>query len=372
MLEQLSQGDIHATINPILPPSMKLSCQPFTVHKRVPLTISRGTTAQSSNLWLKLSAEGLEGWGEAVPFSIGTHRQTFQMLMADIDLLAIALEPYHPFDRQAVGAAIADLSLHSATRAALDVALWDWCGKATGQPIWRLLGLDLDRIRPTSVTVGISDPEAARLRSQDWLQQTSAQALKIKLGSPQGLAADQAMFQAIYDHVPATISLSVDANGGWNLADAQKMADWLADRRVTHLEQPLPVRQDTKLAQLKQQSPLPIFVDESCFHSPDIPRLADSVDGINIKLMKAGGLSEALSMIHTARACGLQVMFGCYSDSSLANGAMAQISPLADYLDLDSHLNLRDDPFTGLTLVDGRLLPPAYPGLGLNYAPEAR
>ncbi|PZV10185.1 MAG: dipeptide epimerase [Leptolyngbya sp.] len=351
---------------------MEITCQPFTVHKRVPLTISRGTTAQSTNLWLKLSAEGIEGWGEAAPFSIGTHRQTLAMLQADIVRLQTAIAPYHPLERQAVESVIGVLSLHSATRAALDVALWDWCGKFVGQPIWRLLGLDLGCIQPTSVTVGISSPEAAHQRSQDWLQQTSARALKVKLGSPQGIAADQAMFQAVYDHIPATVSLSVDANGGWNLEEAQHMAAWLSDRRVTHLEQPLPVSQDVDLAKLRQNSPLPIFVDESCFSSSDIPRLMDSVDGINIKLMKAGGLTEALRMIHTARACGLQVMFGCYSDSSLANGAMVQLSPLADYLDLDSHLNLRDDPFTGLTLVDGRLLPSAHPGLGLSHAPQAR
>jgi L-alanine-DL-glutamate epimerase-like enolase superfamily enzyme len=351
---------------------MKLAFQTFTVHKRVPLTISRGTTAQSTNLWFKLSAEGVEGWGEAAPFSIGTHQQPLEMLMADVAQLKPVLEPYHPLDRQAIETAVAALSLHSATRAALDVALWDWCGKATGQPIWRLLGLDLDRIQPTSVTVGISSPEAAQQRSQDWLQQTSARVLKIKLGSPAGISADQAMFQALYSLIPADISLSVDANGGWNLPDAMVMADWLSDRRVTHLEQPLPVSQNADLAQLKQQSPLPIFVDESCFNSQDIPRLADFVDGINIKLMKAGGLTEALRMIHTARACGLQIMFGCYSDSSLANGAMAQLSPLADYLDLDSHLNLRDDPFTGLTLVNGRLLPSTNPGLGLDYVSQAR
>ncbi len=351
---------------------MELTYQPFTVHKLVPLTISRGTTAQSTNLWLKLRADGLEGWGEAAPFSIGTHRQTVEMLQTEIAQLGTVLTPHHPLDRQAIAAAIEPLSLHSATRAALDVALWDWCGKATGQPIWRLLGLDLDRIQPTSVTVGISSPEAARARSQDWLQQTSARVLKIKLGSPQGIEADQAMFQAVYDHVPAGVSLSIDANGGWSLADAKTMAAWLGDRRVTHLEQPLPVGQEENLSKLRQHSPMPVFVDESCFTSQDIPRLANFVDGINIKLMKAGGLTEALRMIHTARACGLQVMFGCYSDSSLANGAMAQLSPLADYLDLDSHLNLRDDPFTGLKLIDGRLLPSTHPGLGLDYVPPAR
>lgn len=351
---------------------MQLSCQPFTVHKRVPLTISRGTTAQSTNLWLKLDAEGIEGWGEAAPFCIGTHQQTLDMLMEDVVRLQTALASFHPFDRQAIEAAVAALSIHSATRAALDVALWDWCGKATGQPVWRLLGLDLDRIKPTSVTVGIASPEAARQRSQDWLQQTSARALKVKLGSPAGIEADQAMFQAIYDHIPTSVSLSVDANGGWTLEESKTMADWLTDRRVTHLEQPLPVNQNADLAALKQHSQIPVFVDESCFMSSDIPDLAKLVDGINIKLMKAGGLSEALKMIHTARSCGLQVMFGCYSDSSLANGAMAQLSPLADYLDLDSHLNLRDDPFMGLTLAEGRLLPSDHPGLGLAYAPQAR
>ncbi|WOD38843.1 dipeptide epimerase [Nodosilinea sp. E11] len=351
---------------------MQLSCQPFTVHKRVPLTISRGTTAQSTNLWLKLSAEGIEGWGEAAPFSIGTHQQTLAMLMADVAELQSVLAPFHPLERQAIEKAIAAFPLQSASRAALDVALWDWAGKYTGQPIWRLLGLDLNQIQPTSVTVGIASPEAARQRSQDWLQQTTARALKIKLGSPSGIKADQAMFQAIYDQTPATVSLSIDANGGWSLAQAKQMADWLSDRRVTHLEQPLAVSQDSDLAELKQHSPLPVLVDESCFTSADIPRLMHVVDGINIKLMKAGGLTEALRMIHTARACGLQVMFGCYSDSSLANGAMAQLSPLADYLDLDSHLNLRDDPFTGLSLVNGRLLPTPHPGLGLTYVPPAR
>jgi L-Ala-D/L-Glu epimerase len=350
---------------------MEITCHPFTVHKRVPLTISRGTTTQSTNLWLKVSTEGIEGWGEAVPFSIGTHEQTLAMLTKDVARLQTRLRSYHPWNRQAIAAVVAELSLQSATRAALDVALWDWCGKQTQQPLWKLLGLDLDQIKPTSVTLGISTPEAAQQRLQDWLQQTTALAVKVKLGSPAGLEADQAMFQRVYDHTPQGVSLSVDANGGWTLDAAIQMAAWLSDRRVTHLEQPLPVTQDEDLNHLRQHSPLPIFVDESCFTSQDIPRLANWVDGINIKLMKAGGLTESLRMIHTARAYGLQVMFGCYSDSSLANGAMAQLSPLADYLDLDSHLNLRDDPFTGLTLVKGRLLPSAQPGLGLDYVPQA-
>lgn len=349
---------------------MELSIQPFTVHKRVPLTISRGTTTTSTNLWLKIEADGLEGWGEAAPFSIGSHHQTLAQLQQDMERLQTVLSAYHPWDRQAIETATEPLGLQSASRAALDVALWDWCGKATQQPLWKLLGLSLQSIVPTSVTVGIMEPDAAQQRAQSWLEQTHAHALKIKLGNPKGIDADQAMFQAIYEQVPAHLSLSVDANGGWNLDQAITMAQWLGDRGITHLEQPLPVYLDHQLPLLRKQSPVPIFVDESCFHSQDIPRLAPLVDGINIKLMKAGGITEALRMIHTARSCGIKVMFGCYSDSSLANGAMAQLSPLADHLDLDSHLNLLDDPFTGLTLSDGRILPSTNPGLGLAYVPH--
>jgi L-Ala-D/L-Glu epimerase len=143
----------------------------------------------------------------------------------------------------------------------------------------------------------------------------------------------------------------------------------LKDLDVAYIEQPLARGHEINLLPLKQASPLPIFVDESCFSSNDIPHLADRVDGINLKLMKTGGLSEALRSIHTARACGLQVMFGCYSDSALTNTAAAQLSPLADYLDLDSHLNLTDDPFTGATIVDGKLTPADLPGLGVTRSP---
>ncbi|HEY9753301.1 MAG TPA: enolase C-terminal domain-like protein, partial [Coleofasciculaceae cyanobacterium] len=119
-----------------------------------------------------------------------------------------------------------------------------------------------------------------------------------------------------------------------------------------------------------QRSPLPIFVDESCFTSDDILPLADCVHGINIKLMKSGGLTEAIKMLQTAQACGLKVMFGCYSDSTLLNTALSHLSPLADYLDLDSHLNLLDDPFMGATWQNGRVIPSAQSGLGVTRSAQ--
>lgn len=350
---------------------MQISYQQFTVKKRVPLTISRGTSAESTNLWIKVRDTELnsdiEGWGEAVPFSIGTHHQSLDLLISAAEQLVEPLGSLHPDQRQKIAAVLQNQAIPSAVQAALDVALWDWWGQHLQQPLWRLWGLDLEAISSTSVTIGISTPTAAQQRLQDWLQQTSARSVKVKLGSPAGTKADQAMFQAIVEQAPPGLTFSVDANGGWTLAEAISMATWLARYRVTHLEQPLPVDLNHQLKALKAQSPLPIFVDESCFSSRDIPPLIDSVHGINIKLMKAGGLTEALNMIHTARACDLQVMFGCYSDSALANTALAHLSPLADYLDLDSHLNLLNDPFTGAVLQSGKLIPPLRPGLGLTY-----
>ncbi|MEL7143683.1 MAG: dipeptide epimerase [Cyanobacteria bacterium J06573_11] len=349
---------------------MQLSFDCFTVHKRVPLTISRGTNAGSTNIWVRLEADGIEGWGEASPFSIGSASQSTQDITAALALLGPLLEAYHPLQRQKIETLMAEMSICSAARAAVDVALLDWLGKRVNLPLWQLWGLDLSKIGPTAVTVGISAPNDAIARLQKWCAQQTVTSVKVKLGSPEGIYADQAMFAALLPHVPKGAKLSIDANGGWSLQDALKMGHWLASRGVTYLEQPLSVTDDGLLPALYTQSSLPIFIDESCFDAADIHRLAHCVHGINIKLMKSGGLSEARRMIHTARACGLQVMFGCYSDSAIANTALSQLSPLADHLDLDSHFNLTDDPFLGAQLSSGTLIPNSRPGLGLSRHAE--
>lgn len=345
---------------------MQIFAQPFTVHKRVPLTISRGTTAHSTNVWIKIVQDGIEGWGEASAFSIGSHCQTTEHILTQLQSLIPKLEPFTPFDRQPIKSLLDQSHSLSAVRTGVDLALHDWLGKRVELPLWKLWGLDRQQIGPTSVTIGISSPAAAQQRMLTWLELTPVKAVKVKLGSPEGLEADQAMLKAVQTVAPEGAKISIDANGGWNLPDAIAMSHWLAEQGVTYIEQPLPQGQEADLFQLYRQSPLPIFVDESCFTSRDIPALADRVHGINIKLMKSGGLSEALCMIHTAKACGLQVMFGCYSDSALSNTAAAQLAPFADHLDLDSHLNLLDDPFAGAVMQAGCLIPTDRPGLGVT------
>jgi len=346
---------------------MLIDVETFTVRKRFPLTISRGTTSETTNMWIRIQQGGVEGWGEASPFSIIREgRQSTEILFEALTEVATLLEIYSPWERQQIEWALAEAEVPSAVCAAIDLALYDWLGKQVGKPLWRMWGLNRRRIVPTSVTIGINTVEGAKQRVRDWIPLTGGDVLKIKLGSPEGIDADQEMLLAIRSEAPHA-ELSVDANGGWSVDDAVTMCDWLESQGVRHVEQPLAAGEEENLPLLYKRSPLPIFVDESCFTSRDIPQLADRVHGINIKLMKSGGLTEAMRMVHTAKACGLQVMFGCYSDSTLANTAAAQLSPLADYLDLDSHLNLLDDPFTGATLQNGRLIPNDLPGLGVKY-----
>ncbi len=347
---------------------MQIHIETFTVHKRVPLTISRGTTSESTNLWVRVEQDGIEGWGEASPFSVGDVPQTTELLLQNLQALKPRLEKFTPFDRQPIERLLRTVTLFSAVRTAVDLALHDWIGKKVGLPLWQLWGLDRRRIVPTSVTIGISSPEAAKQRMLQWMDVTTVKAVKVKLGSPAGVEADRAMLQAVKEVAPSDAKWSVDANGGWTVDEAIEMSHWLNDQGITYIEQPLAAGQEADLPQVYRRSPLPIFVDESCFTSRDIPALADRVNGINIKLMKSGGLTEALRMIHTAQACGLQVMFGCYSDSALSNTAAAQLAPLADHLDLDSHLNLKDDPFVGATMQEGCLIPSDAPGLGVIRA----
>ncbi len=346
---------------------MELDIQTFTVNKRFPLTISRGTTAQSTNVWVKIKQDGIEGWGEASPFSVGDIPQTAETLVQALTAIKPQLAHLTPFDFQLIESILSQTQLPSAAKTALDLACHDWLGKKIGLPLWQLWGLNRDKIVPISVTIGINTPAGAQARVKDWIDYLNVRVLKVKLGSPEGILADQEMLLAVKAVAPKDALLYVDANGGWSLSDAITMSHWLKSVGVEYIEQPLAANITLQqLPELYQQSPLPIFVDESCWTSQDIPQLASFVDGVNIKLMKSGGLREALRMIHTAKAYGLKVMFGCYSDSSLANTAAAHLAPLADYLDLDSHLNLLDDPFQGADIHNGCLIPNTQPGLGVS------
>ena len=347
---------------------MQIRVRRFTLTKRYALTISRGTSAGSENLLVEVEDEGVTGFGEMAPYSGGAAPETAEEAEADIRRWSVLLAGCSPWEMQRIERLLDSADGSRGARAALDCALHDWQGKRVGLPVWKLLGLDRDAIPPTSLTVGINPPEVIREIVPEILARTGARILKVKLGYPEGIEADRTAFAAAQEAGKGPIAWRVDANGGWSVEDAKTMLPWLAARGVEFVEQPLARGQEENLSAVHANSPLPIFVDESVSLAADIPPLAAQVDGVNLKLMKCGGLREALRIIHTARAHGLKVMMGCMSESSLAITAAAHLSPLADALDLDSHLNLLSDPFLGAVLQEGRIIPGDAPGLGVQKA----
>ncbi len=347
----------------------------FPLTKAVPLAISRGTTASVEHLLLTLEHDGVVGRGETGGFDTGHRCYTTEEIAAELEALLPCLEGLEPQPLQALEALLAPLS--PPARCAVDLALHDWWGRRLGQPLHQLWGLDPAAVLPTSVTLGLGSVPQVLARLERWWQQLPATRVKLKLGSPEGLEHDRALVAAVVAALEqrrqasgAELELQVDANGGWDRDGAHSMLPWLAEQGVVLVEQPLPPLEDPEadaasFACLELNCPLPLVADESCWNLADVVRLAPYVDGVNIKLLKSGGLSEALLMAGAARRLGLEVMLGCYSDARLLNGAAAQLLPLVRWPDLDSHLNLVDDPFEGPPLVGDRLLPGEGAGLGV-------
>jgi L-alanine-DL-glutamate epimerase-like enolase superfamily enzyme len=355
---------------------MRCSLHRFTLTKAVPLAISRGTTVAVEHWRLNLEHDGIVGMGETGGLDTGHRRHGSTAVAAELEALLPRLEGMPPQPLQALEPLLEPLS--PPARCAVDLALHDWWGKRLGQPLHRLWGLDPAAVRPTSVTLGLGPVAAVRQRLARWWEQLPATRVKLKLGSPEGLAHDRALVEAVVEELErrrqatgTALELQVDANGGWDVDGARAMLGWLAEREVALVEQPLPPLEDPEadaaaFAELELDCPLPLVADESCWNLADVVRLAPYVDGVNIKLLKCGGLSEALLMARACRRLGLEVMLGCYSDARLLNGAAAQLLPLVRWPDLDSHLNLLDDPFVGPALEGDRVLPGPGAGLGVE------
>lgn len=338
---------------------LKVSFALIELQKLYPLAISRGTMSSSRNLFVHISDGVHTGTGELSPATGSAW--TAERGQIQIEDLAEAGIPENPFD---LDREMRKRHMHPPAMAALDVALWDLLAKQADMPLYRFLGLP-KRSAPTSVTIGINPPEVTRERVPDILHRTGAKALKIKLGSPQGLDHDKEHFTAAWESSERFhVKLRVDANGGWTPDQARHMIRWLWERDVDYVEQPLAEGFEHQLPEIYEGRRLPIFCDESVRTSADVPRLAGKADGVNLKLMKTGGITEALRLVATARACGLKTMIGCMSESSIAIAAGAAIGALFDHIDLDSHLNLEPDPAEGAPIVDGVIVPAERPGHG--------
>jgi L-alanine-DL-glutamate epimerase-like enolase superfamily enzyme len=352
---------------------MRLQLHRFRLSKAVPLAISRGTTATVEHLLVEVEHGGLVGRGETGGFDTGHRCFSTEAIAAELEALTPRLEGLSPEPLQALEPLLEGLS--PPARCGIDLALHDWWGQRLGQPLHRLWGLDPAACVATSVTLGLGPVAAVLARLERWRQQLPATRVKLKLGSPDGLDHDRALVEAVAGALDGGEELQVDANGGWDLAAARRMIPWLAERGVVLVEQPLPPQADAAadtagFAALRGLAPIPVVADESCWNLDDLLRLAPHVDGINIKLVKCGGLGPGLLMARTARRLGLGVMLGCYSDGGLLNSGAAQLLPLVRWPDLDSHLNLIDDPFAGPDRLGDVLRPAGRAGLGAQPRQE--
>lgn len=313
--------------------------------KRYPLAISRGSSAGSENLFVTISHGEYQGLGELSPAP--EKGWTAASGKAQIESLELDPSPVVTYGR------MRDAKIDPPAMAAVDIALWDLLAKRAGLPLYRMLGLTKACVA-TSVTIGLNSPEVTRKRVPEILQRTGAHFLKIKLGSPEGREYDRHHFVAAAEAAaPFGVGLRVDANGGWTVPETLEMMDWLADRGVEYVEQPLAEGQESELAAVFERRRLPIIVDESVQFARDVLRVRQSTDGVNLKLMKCGGITGALAIVAVARASGLRTMIGCMSESSVAIAAGASIGSLFDFIDLDSHLNLDPDPATGAAIDAG-------------------
>ncbi|MEM7350363.1 MAG: dipeptide epimerase [Acidobacteriota bacterium] len=331
-----------------------IRCHPHRIDLQLRHTfrLARGATDERQNLVVEIEHDGLIGLGEAAP--ITRYDQDCDSAADAVDTMAAAIHDPRAFDHAVTSTAVPS---QPAATAAVDMALRDLAGKRLGAPLYELLGLDPGSTPPTSFTIGMDTPEAVVRKVKE---ASDFEVLKVKMGND----ADRPMLEAVRDVTDQR--LRVDANEGWSLDGALDRLEWLARLGVELVEQPLPAAQLDETRELRRASPLPLFADESVHTAADIPRLAGVFDGINIKLMKCGGLGEALRMIAVARAHGLQIMLGCMIESSLAITAAAHLAPLVDYADLDGHLLITNDPYRGATVSGGRLALPDGPGLGVE------
>jgi L-Ala-D/L-Glu epimerase len=303
-------------------------------------TISRGSKTEARVVTATVLRDGIAGHGECVPYA--RYGETVESVVAQISAL--------PSD--VARTALQTLLPPGAARNAVDCALWDREAKATGRPVWQLAGLGAPGPLTTAYTLSLDTPEAMRAAAT---AQSRRPLLKIKLGTPD----DMPRLEAVRAGAP-NARIIIDANEGWTADIYADLAPHLSRLGVALVEQPLPAGEDEALAHMAR--PVPVCADESCHDRASLPALIGKYDLINIKLDKAGGLTEALAVRGAARAAGFGIMVGCMVGSSLAMAPALLVAQGAEFTDLDGPLLLSQDRNRPLRY-EGSIVHPAAPEL---------
>ena len=302
-------------------------------------TISRGAKTSAETVQLTLTEGTMRGRGECVPYA--RYGETVENVVATIEAIRAEIEAgLGRDDLQALLPA-------GAARCAIDCAMWDLEAKQAGKPVWQLAGLPEPKPVETAVTVSLDTPGAMAEAARD----TPGNLLKLKLGGPDDLARIEAVHAARPE-----ARLIVDANEGLGADQLPAIAKAAASLGVVLIEQPFPAGEDAGL--LRRPGPVAICADESAHTSAELQDLARRYDAVNVKLDKAGGLTEALAMVRGARACGLGVMVGCMVAGSISMAPAVLLAGLADAADVDGPLWLKEDVAHGLVYSGGTVSPP--------------
>jgi L-Ala-D/L-Glu epimerase len=334
---------------------MEVRARIVRLHLAETFVISRESRDWEDVVQVEVEHDGLVGRGEAAP--IDRYEESAESALAFVERHAGDLGD-DPFALEQIGTRLEEEPGERAAKAALDAALHDLVGNAAAQPVWRLLGLPRTG-PPTSWTVWLGDPDEMARRAEQAAPRFRR--LKLKLGGGDGLDVERVRAVRGVTDLP----LQVDVNEWWSLDEALEALPELASLGVEYCEQPLRAG-DAGGEQLRERSPVPIFLDEDCHVAADVPRCAELGHGVNVKLAKSGGIREALRIAHTARALGIGVMLGCMIESGLGIAAGCVVAPLCDHVDLDGNLLLREDPAPGPAFVDGVQVPRDEPGLGVG------
>jgi L-Ala-D/L-Glu epimerase len=334
---------------------MKLKYWPFSLKFRHPFAISSGSRTETKVVYVEISSAEYTGYGEAAlpPYLPETQESVIRFLekinpeaLKEQANLAAQLHYVETLEEN-----------NYAAKAAIDIALHDLYGKQTGKPLHKIWNLETEKLPPALYTIGISNDEGELERKINASGDFKILKLKAGKGNP--------MEQIKKVRRISDKSICLDVNQGRN--NKEEALEWIkkmADAGVVFIEQPLPKEDLSALAWLSEHSPIPIIADESFQVIDDLDKLKNACNGINVKLMKCGGLNKARLIITKAIQHKMIIIMGCMSESSCGVAAAAQLTPLVDYADLDGPLLINNDPFEGVNYKNGKIRLNSEPGTG--------
>ncbi len=335
---------------------LKLSFTPYELSLRHTFNLATSSRTTTPDVLIRIEYDGIIGYGEAsMPPYLGESTESVCKFLSSLDLSQFN----DPFRLEEILDYVDSVAPDNrAAKASVDIALHDLLGKIMQQPWYKIWGLNPENTPNTSFTIGIDSEEIVRKKVEE---ASPYKVLKVKMG----LDNDRQTVETI--RKMTNVPICVDVNQGWkNKEEALEMIHWLKDKNCLFVEQPMPKEMIDDIAWLRERSPLPIIADEAFQRLTDITSFKGVYDGINIKLMKSTGMHEAYKMIILARALEMKIMIGCMTETSCAISAAAQLSPLADWADLDGNLLITNDCFNGVKIVDGKITLFNQPGIGVS------